>query len=217
MFFFLYRIFRAYFFLHYGVFTVPFYSSLTIRLHYYSSPILLVSATFCLRYYSSPLLLVSTQFVSLLLVSNNSSPLPFVSTTIRLHYYSSSLIFVSATIRINYSSIIHREWISCHFWLNRSLFGKSIEIGTEVVWYVTSDIKNWANGPMVATSMFKYGQKLKSSRKVIQTSFLNCNDCYWILSNFGLWKFYHKILLKLANWQLILISRKINFEYGCGP
>ena len=47
-----------------------------------------------------PLLFVSRQFVSLLLVFNNSSPLLFVSTTIRLHYYSSPLQFVSTTIRL---------------------------------------------------------------------------------------------------------------------
>ena len=55
--------------------------------------------------------------------------------------------------------------------------------------------------------------KLKSPRKVVRTPFLNWNDPYWILSNFGLWKFYRKILAKLVNWQLVLISRKINFEY----
>ena len=48
-----------------------------------------------------PLLFVSRQFVSLLLVFNNSSPLLFVSTTIRLHYYSSPLLFVSTTIRLH--------------------------------------------------------------------------------------------------------------------
>ena len=37
-----------------------------------------------------------------------------------------------------------------------------------------------------ATPMSKYGQKLKSSRKVLRTSFLNQNDRYWILSNFDL-------------------------------
>ena len=59
-----------------------------------------------------------------------------------------------------------------------------------------------ANCPMAtvgATLMSKYGQKLKSSRKVVRTSFLNQNDCYWILSNFGFWKFYRKILPKLSN------------------
>ena len=57
------------------------------------------------------------------------------------------------------------------------------------------------NSPMAtmrATPMSKYGQKLKSSRKVVRTSFLNQNDCYWILSNFGFWKFYDKILPKLS-------------------
>ena len=61
--------------------------------------------------------------------------------------------------------------------------------------------------------MSKYGQKLKSSRKFVRTSFLNQNDRYWILSNFGSWKFYHKILPKLDNWQFVLVSRKINFEF----
>ena len=59
-----------------------------------------------------------------------------------------------------------------------------------------------ANCPMAtvgATPMSKYVQKLKSSRKVVGTSFLNQNDRYWILSNFGFWKFYHKILPKLSN------------------
>ena len=51
-----------------------------------------------------PLLFVSRQFVSLLLVFNNSSPLLFVSTTIRLHYYSSPLLFVSTTFRLHYYS-----------------------------------------------------------------------------------------------------------------
>ena len=59
---------------------------------------------------SSPLLFVFTQFVSLLFVSKNSSPLLFVSTTfrlqtirlltIRLHYYSFPLLFVSTTFRL---------------------------------------------------------------------------------------------------------------------
>ena len=58
-----------------------------------------------------PLLFVSRQFVSLLLVFNNSSPLlyyssplQFVSTTIRLHYSSSPLLFVSTTFRLHYYS-----------------------------------------------------------------------------------------------------------------
>ena len=51
-----------------------------------------------------PQLFVSRQFVSLLLVFNNSSPLQFVSTTIRLHYNSSPLLFVSTTIRLHYFS-----------------------------------------------------------------------------------------------------------------
>ena len=51
-----------------------------------------------------PLLFVSRQFVSLLLVFNNSSPQLFVSTTIRLHYFSSPLQFVSTTIRLHYYS-----------------------------------------------------------------------------------------------------------------
>ena len=69
-------------------------------------------------------------------------------------------------------------------------------------------------------SKSKYGQKLKSSRKVVLTSFLNQNDGYWSLSDFGHLKFYRKTLPKLVNWQfelvlllLLLISRKINFEY----
>ena len=54
-----------------------------------------------------------------------------------------------------------------------------------------------ANGPMVtvgATPMSKYGQKQKSLRKVLRISFLNQNDHYWILSNFGLQKLYRKML-----------------------
>ena len=46
-----------------------------------------------------------------------------------------------------------------------------------------------ANGPMAtmgATPISKYGQKLKSSRKIVRASFLNQNDHYLILSNFGL-------------------------------
>ena len=73
-----------------------------------------------------------------------------------------------------------------------------------------------ANGPMAtmgATPMSRYGKKLKPFRKVIRTSFLNQNDRYGILSNFSLWKFFRKTLPKLVNWQLILISRKINFVY----
>ena len=58
-----------------------------------------------------------------------------------------------------------------------------------------------------------YGYNIKSFRKVVETWFLNQNDRYWILSNFGLQKFYRKMLLKLVNWQLVSISRKINFEY----
>ena len=65
----------------------------------------------------------------------------------------------------------------------------------------------------MATPMTIYGYNLKSFRKVVETSFLNQSDRYWILSNFGLWKFYRKILPKLVNWQLVSISRKINFEY----
>ena len=61
--------------------------------------------------------------------------------------------------------------------------------------------------------MSKCGQKLKSFRKVVRTSFLNQNDRYRILSDFDLLKFYHKMLPKLVNWQLVSISRKINFEY----
>ena len=77
-------------------------------------------------------------------------------------------------------------------------------------------METFANGPMGtvgATPMSKYGQKLKSSRKVVRTSFLNQNDRYWILSNFGHWKFYRKMLSKLVNWQLVVISQKINFVY----
>ena len=58
-----------------------------------------------------------------------------------------------------------------------------------------------------------YGHNIKFFRKVVQISFLNQNDRYWILSNFGLLKFFHKMLPKLVNWQLVSISRKINFEY----
>ena len=64
------------------------------------------------------------------------------------------------------------------------------------------EMETSANCPMAtvgATPMSKYGQKLKSSRKVERTSFLNQNNRYWILSNFGFWKFYHKILPKLSN------------------
>ena len=51
------------------------------------------------------------------------------------------------------------------------------------------EVEPSANGPMAtmgATPMSKYGQKLKSFRKVVRTSFLNQNDRYGILSNFGL-------------------------------
>ena len=58
-----------------------------------------------------------------------------------------------------------------------------------------------------------YDYNLKSFRKVVETSFLNQNDHYWILSNFDLLKFYRKMLPNLVNWQLVLNSRKINFEY----
>ena len=58
-----------------------------------------------------------------------------------------------------------------------------------------------------------YGYNLKSFRKIVETSFLNQNDRYWILSNFGLWKFFRKMLPNLVNWQLVLINRKINFVY----
>ena len=64
------------------------------------------------------------------------------------------------------------------------------------------EMETSVNYPMAtvgATPMSKYGQKLKSSRKVERTSFLNQNNRYWILSNFGFWKFYHKILPKLNN------------------
>ena len=73
-----------------------------------------------------------------------------------------------------------------------------------------------ANGPMAivgATLMSKYGQKPKSFRKVVRTSFLKQNDRYGILRNSGLWKFFRKILPKLVKGQLVLISRKINFVY----
>ena len=73
-----------------------------------------------------------------------------------------------------------------------------------------------ANGLMavvLATPMSKYGQKLKSFTKVVRASFLNQNDRHGILSNFGLSKFFRKMLPKLVNWQLVSISRKINFVY----
>ena len=56
-----------------------------------------------------PLLFVSRQFVSLLLVFNNSSPLQFVSTTIRLRNFSSPLLFVSTTFRLHYYSSSHNS------------------------------------------------------------------------------------------------------------
>ena len=68
-------------------------------------------------------------------------------------------------------------------------------------------------GAVETTPMSKYDQKLKSFRKVMRTSFLNQNDCYGILSNFGLWKFFRKMLPKLVNWHLVLICRKINVVY----
>ena len=43
------------------------------------------------------------------------------------------------------------------------------------------EVETFANGPMGAvgaTPMSKYGQKLKSFRKVVRTSFLNQNDRY---------------------------------------
>ena len=58
-----------------------------------------------------------------------------------------------------------------------------------------------------ATPMSKYGQELKSSRKVIRTLFLNQNDRYWILSNFGLKMIYRKMLPKLDNCQFVLIRK----------
>ena len=51
------------------------------------------------------------------------------------------------------------------------------------------------NGTVGATPMSKYGQKLKSFRKVVRTSYLNQNDRYWILSNFDFWKFFVKCFL----------------------
>ena len=45
-------------------------------------------------------------------------------------------------------------------------------------------------GAVGATPMSKYGEKLKSFKKVVRTLFLNQNDRYGILSNFGLWKFF---------------------------
>ena len=77
-------------------------------------------------------------------------------------------------------------------------------------------METFVNDPMGAvgaTPMSTYGQKLKSFKKVLRTSFLNQNDRYWILSNFGLYKFYRKTLPNLVNWQLVLINRKINFVY----
>ena len=59
---------------------------------------------------------------------------------------------------------------------------------------------NCPMGTVLATLMSKYDQKLESSRKVVRTSFLNQNDRYWILSNFGFWKLYHKILPKISNY-----------------
>ena len=78
------------------------------------------------------------------------------------------------------------------------------------------EVEPSANDPMdavKATPMSEYGQKLKSFKKIARTSFLNQNDRYRILSNFGIWKFFRKMLPKLVNWQLVLISRKINFVY----
>ena len=73
------------------------------------------------------------------------------------------------------------------------------------------DMEPSANGPMAtveATPVPIYGHNLKPFTKIVETSLLSQNDHYWILSNFGLWKFYHKILPKLDNWQFELISRK---------
>ena len=72
---------------------------------------------------------------------------------------------------------------------------------------------NHPMGAVGATPISKYGEKLKSFKKVVRTLFLNQNDRYGILSNFGLWKFFRRILLKLVNWLLVLINRKINFVY----
>ena len=89
----------------------PYYSSSTIRLHYYSSPLLFVFTTIRLHYSSSPLLFVSNNSSPLLFVSTTFRlqtirlltirVQQFVSTTIRLHYYSSPLLFVSTTVRLH--------------------------------------------------------------------------------------------------------------------
>ena len=83
--------------------------STTIRLHYYSSPLLFVSTTIRLHpirlhYFSSP---------------DNSSPYDS-SPTIRLHYYSSPLLFVSTTIRLHYFS---SPTIRLHYYSSPLLFG----------------------------------------------------------------------------------------------
>ena len=61
-------------------------------------------------------------------------------------------------------------------------FDKSTKIGTEVVWYVASSTRVGAigqrpHGHRGATPMSKYGQRLKSFREVVRTSFLNHNNC----------------------------------------
>ena len=58
-----------------------------------------------------------------------------------------------------------------------------------------------------------YGHNLISPRKVVETSPSNQNDRHRTPSNSGLRRFHCKMIPKLANWQLVSISLKINSEY----
>ena len=99
-----------------------------------------------------------------------------------------------------------------------ALFDKNTKIGTEVVWYVTSKIRD------VAIGLRPHGHHgghahvhIWSKVKIFQkghTDFIF--EPKWLLSNSKkLWSLnaFRKMLPKLVNWQLVLISRKINFVY----
>ena len=77
-------------------------------------------------------------------------------------------------------------WISCHIWPNCAFSDKSTKIGIDS--FVCFElircgaIGPWPQWSVGASPMSKYGQKLKTFRKVERTLFLNRNGHYWILS-----------------------------------
>ena len=110
------------------------------------------------------------------------------------------------------------ERISCHFWTNCALFNKSTKIGTEIVWYVTSKIRDGAIGQRLHGHRGGHAHaQMWSKAKIFQKGRKDfIFEPKWpLLNSKQLWflKVFRKMLPILVNWQLVLISRKINFVY----